>query len=71
MDTKSYLTRGQLMAATNVKHYTISYLTLTNKLPRIRKASGKGSLNLYDPSCIQILENYKMDQAWRENDERK
>jgi hypothetical protein len=62
---KAYLTRKELMEATGVKHYTITYLTLTGKLPLIRKATGKGSITLYDPAAQTVLERYKNEAIER------
>ncbi|MBL6992216.1 MAG: hypothetical protein ISR65_20695 [Bacteriovoracaceae bacterium] len=58
MKTIIPLTRKDLMRETNCPHYTISYLTLTQRLPIIHKADGKGDVNLYHPDAVDIIKHY-------------
>jgi hypothetical protein len=58
MKTILTLTRQDLMRESGCPHYTISYLTLTNRLPLAHKATGKGDVNLYAHEAIQILKDW-------------
>jgi hypothetical protein len=58
MSTVKQIQRKDLMEATGALPYTITYLTLTNRLPLLHRAIGRGDVNLYAPEAIQIIKNW-------------
>ena len=52
------LTRKDLIKETGAKHYVISYLTITGKLPLLHDAKGKGDVNIYHPNALNILRDW-------------
>jgi|MGYP003965094911 hypothetical protein len=55
---KNLITRKDLMKDTSAPYWVIAHMTLTNQLPRIHKAMGKGDSNIYHPHAIQIVKDY-------------
>ena len=52
------LTQKELRAETGAKHYLISYLTVTKRLPLLHTAKGKGDNNIYHPDAIKIIKEW-------------
>ncbi len=57
------ITRKILLQETPAPYWVITHLTLTGRLPLIRKAEGHGSANIYHPDCINILKEYMRKKA--------
>jgi len=49
------ITRKILMQESPAPYWVITHLTLSGKLPLLRKADGPGTVNIYHPDCIDIL----------------
>jgi len=58
MNNQNYLTRKDLVRETGAPTYTIDYLTNNNRLHLIKKADGRGSLNIYHRDSIEIIKKH-------------
>jgi len=63
MPKKNNITRKILMQETPAPYWVITHLTLSGRLPLLRKAEGQGSVNIYHPDCIDILREYMQKKA--------
>ena len=52
------LTQKELRAQTGARHYLISYLTVTKRLPLLYTAKGKGDNHIFHPSAIEIVNDW-------------
>lgn len=52
------LTQKELRAETGARHYLISYLTVTERLPLLHRAKGKGDNHIFHPGSIEVVNNW-------------
>jgi hypothetical protein len=52
------LTLSDLVHLTGCPYYTINHLRRTNRLPMIKKAEGKGSIAIYHPDAVEVINAY-------------
>ena len=62
---KHGLTRKEVIKKTGIPYYTLTHLSLTNKLPILISANGSGSKIIYDPECIPIIISYMIERGLR------
>jgi len=52
------MTRKQLSKITGAPPYTIAYLNSCGRLPMIKESNGKGSIAIYHPGSVRIIEKH-------------